>query len=417
MVNKISTYFQRFISTGIEASMHESESHRIKLLNFFYVISTLAFLLAIVETFINEGPNEAWLVSGAAFLFQLGAIPLFTNRRKMAEMYFLVLGNISLFFFNNMYGEESGTYFYYFPFVIFIAFLVDFKKFFEVLMHLGITFSFILSSILLNHRFLYRPFPAEIQRNSFNANFAMTAFMMAAIAIVIVRMTHSQYRNFTLRTQERRESEESMRLAIREKETLLAEVHHRVKNNLAVITSLLNLQMNVVNNDYTRDVLRESRNRVSSMSLIHQKLYQHSNVEQIDFGSYASELVQEIKHSYPCNTTEAIKIHLEVEHIPLSLTKAVPAGLMLNELLSNCYKHAFNGLKTGTIFIRFKKLNEQYILEVEDNGVGLSGDFKMENQESLGMTIIQSLVDQIDAEITLIGTAGTGTICKIAFHD
>ncbi len=417
MVNKVSSSIKRFMASGIEASMHESESRRIKLLNFFYVVSTMAFLLSIVETFINEGADEAWLITGTAVIFQLGAIPLFTNRRKVAEMYFLVLGNISLFIFNNMYGEESGTYFYYFPFVIFIAFLVDFKNFSEVLIHLVITFSFIISSIFLNHRFLYRAFPAEIQRNSFNTNFAVSAIMMAAIAIVIVRMTHSQFRHFNQRMQERSEAEESMRLAIREKETLLAEVHHRVKNNLAVITSLLNLQMNVVNNDYTRNVLRESRNRVSSMSLIHQKLYQHSNVEQIDFGSYASELVQEIKRSYPANTTEAIEIQMEVEHIPLSLIKAVPAGLMLNELLSNCYKHAFNGLKTGKIVIRFKKSDEQYILEVQDNGVGLSGDFKMENQESLGMTIIQSLVEQIDATINLSGNTGNGTVCRIAFKD
>lgn len=417
MVNNTPGFFQRFVSSGIDSSMHEAERRRIKLLNFFYLISSATFLLAIIETFMNEGAREGCIIFCTALLFQLGVIPLLTNRRKFAELYFIAFGNIALFAFDNMYGKESGTYLYYFPFVIFIAFLVDYKKYFEVFLHLGITFSCITISFFIDHKLLYRSFPEQMQRNSFNVNLAVSTLMMASVAIVIVRMMYSQFQDFNLRLQEKSDAEESMKLAIREKETLLAEVHHRVKNNLAVITSLLNLQMNVVNNDYTRNVLRESRNRISSMALIHQKLYQHANVEQIDFGSYASELVDEIRRSYPENTTETIKINLEVEHIPISLTKAVPAGLVLNELLSNCYKHAFAGLRSGIIYIRFKNLNDQYVLEVEDNGVGLSGDFKMENQESLGMTIIQSLAEQIDAEINMSGVSGTGTTVRIAFRD
>jgi two-component sensor histidine kinase len=126
--------------------------------------------------------------------------------------------------------------------------------------------------------------------------------------------------------------------------------------------------------------------------------------------------VHEIRRSYPRNTTETINISLEIEHIPLSLIKAVPAGLILNELLSNCYKHAFRERKSGNIFIRFKKPGTQCMLEVEDNGVGLSGDFKMEQQESLGMTIIQSLAEQIDATLSMSGNSGTGTVVKITFE-
>jgi two-component sensor histidine kinase len=415
MVNKAFRFYQRFLSLGINAAMHEAEQRRIRLLNFFYLVGTFTFTIGIIETFVNEGWNEGWIVVGGAIVFQLGIIPLLANKRKIAEYYFLIGGNVVLFIFNNMYGKESGTFLYYFPFAIFIAFLVDFKKMSDVLLHLGITFSFIIVSLFLHHSFLYRPFPAEMQRSSFNTNLVLAILMMAAVSVVIVRMMHSQFVHFNQRMEERSAAEESMKMAIREKETLLAEVHHRVKNNLAVITSLLNLQMNVVKNDYTRNVLRESRNRVSSMALIHQKLYQHPNVEQIDFGSYASELVQEIKRSYPENSTETISINMEVEHIPLSLTKAVPAGLMLNELLSNCYKHAFTDRKSGKIFIRFKKSHDFYVLEVEDNGVGLSGDFKIEKQETLGMTIIQSLADQIDAKIAISGNSGTTV--KAAFKD
>jgi two-component sensor histidine kinase len=416
MVNKAYRIYQRFLSLGTDASTHEAEQRRIRLLNFFYLISTVTFVCGIAETFINEGWAEGWIVTAGAVIFQIGTIPLLANKRKIAEFYFLVVGNTILFVFNNMYGKESGTYLYYFPFVIFIAFLVDFKRQVEALLHLGITFFYIVISLFLHHEFLYRPFPPGMQVSSFNTNLVVSILMMAAIVVMIIRLMHSQYRNFNQRMEERSAAEASMKLAIREKETLFAEVHHRVKNNLAVITSLLNLQMNMVKNDYTRNVLRESRNRVSSMALIHQKLYQHSNVEQIDFGSYASELVEEIKRSYPENTTDTVMIVMEAEHIPLSLTKAVPAGLMLNELLSNCYKHAFPDRRPGRIFIRFKKSRDLCLLEVEDNGVGLSGDFKIEKQETLGMTIIQSLADQIDAKVNIAGGSGNGASVRVEFN-
>lgn len=415
MTRNISLFFKRFIETGVKPSMHEAEQRRIRLLNFFYLIATFTLIAGTIETFVDEGNREGLLVLGAALTFQLGLIPLLKDKRALAEFYFLTFGNISLFAFDNMYGKEAGTFIYYFPFVIFIAFLVDFKKFTRVFLHLGITLAFIIAGFIFNHKLFYRPFPPGKLEISSHFNFVIAVIMMASISVMIVRMMYSQFLHFNKRMEERGAAEASMQLAIREKETLLAEVHHRVKNNLAVISSLLNLQMNTVNNDYTRNVLRESRNRVASMALIHQKLYQHSNIEQIDFGSYAAELVQEIKRSYPEDTTGNIAIHLDAEHIPLSLTKAVPAGLMLNELLSNCYKHAFPGRNSGNIFIRFKKPGGQCMLEVEDDGVGLSGDFKMENQESLGMTIIQSLAAQIDAGICIEGNKGSGTRVQAVF--
>jgi two-component sensor histidine kinase len=415
MSGSIFLFFKRFLETGIVTGMHEADQRRMRLLNFFYLVATFTFIASTAETFLDEGKREGFLLLASALIFQLGLIPLRSGKRILAEFYFLTFGNISLFAFNNIYGTESGTFLYYFPYVIFIAFLVDFKKPAQAIFHLGLTLSFILISFPLSHQLLYRPFPPEKLAISFRFNFVVAIIMMGSVSVVIVRMMYSQYRHFNKRMEERRMAEESMKLAIREKETLLAEVHHRVKNNLAVISSLLNLQMNTVNNDYTRDVLRESRNRVASMALIHQKLYQHSNVEEIDFGSYASDLVREIKRSYPENTTGNISVHLDAEHIPVSLTKAVPAGLMLNELLSNCYKHAFPGKNSGTIFIRFKKSGEQCVLEVEDNGVGLSGDFKIEKQESLGMTIIQSLAAQIDSTVAIEGNKGNGTFVQAVF--
>jgi two-component sensor histidine kinase len=416
MYNQLFRFVTWFLSNGISPEMHEADQRRVRLLNFFYLVSTITFTAAVIETFLDEGTHEGLIVLCAAILFQLGLIPLLANKNKIAEFYFLVLGNISLFLFDNMYGKAAGVYLYYFPFVIVIAFLVDFKRNSFLAIHLGISLVLIVLGFFMKGKLLYRPFPAETLESSFNFNLVVSIVMMASVAVVIINMMYSQYVRFNLRMEERRQEEELMKISIREKETLLAEVHHRVKNNLAVISGLLNLQMNQVNNEYTKNVLRESRNRVASMSLIHQKLYQNVNVEQIDFGSYANELIDQIRQSYPDNTTESISVELDVEHVSLSLTKAVPCGLLLNELLSNCYKHAFQGKKDGKILIRFRKINENCLLEVEDNGIGFSGDFKIEEQETLGMTIIQSLTEQIDGKISYNGVSGNGTKISIVFH-
>ncbi len=417
MVNKIISSFQKILSKGVLPEMSEPELRRTRLFNFFYLVGTFIFLCVIIETFLAEGMYDGIKVLIGAVIFQIGAIPLFTNRRKIAELYFLLIGNLILLVFNNMYGRESGIYYYYYPYVIFIAFLVDFKKPTQLIIHSLITFLFILIAFFTEHQFLYIKFNEKITSTSNFVNFVLATLMMACLAAVIVRMMNTQYKYYLKRLNERAASEELMRISIKEKETLLAEVHHRVKNNLAVISGLLNLQMNNVKNEYTRNVLRESRNRVSSMALIHQKLYRNTNVEEIDFGEYVGELVNEIQQSYPDFDNDSVEIKLDIEHLSLSLTKAIPSGLILNELLSNCYKHAFHGRNAGTIAIRFKKLNQKYFLQVEDNGVGLSGDFNWKNHDSLGMTIIQSLSDQIDAETQILGDRGTGTSVTLVFSD
>ncbi len=407
--------FQKMLLYGSSPEMNHWEVRRIRLLNLFYFVSNISFLIGIIETYLVEGTQNGNLIVELALTFQIGLVLLFLRKTKWAEFYFLLMINFTLFIFENLYGPEGGTYLYYFPFFLMVAFLVDFRKLWHALLHITISMSFIFIGIILRHQFLYKVFSQDILLASFNSSFIISSLVTAFVAFIIGRMSYDQYLQFRARIEERQANEEQMKNSIREKETLLAEVHHRVKNNLSVITSLLNLQMNQVDNDYTRDVLRECRNRVSSMALIHQKLYKNLNIEQIDFGSYAAELVQEIKSSYRGDMPNSIQVVLDVEHIALSLTKAVPCGLILNELLSNCYKHAFPQKKEGEIFIRFKKHNAECEMEVEDNGVGLSTDFLIEKQDTLGMTIIQSLTEQIDGQIKVSKNEGKGTIVKITF--
>ncbi len=410
--------FRKFISTGITPAMNDLEARRIRLLNIFYVMGSCVFFASTIQTFIVDGKQEGLIVLGLFFVFEIGLVFLLLHKTKIAQFYLLLISNLSLFLIENHYGPEAGTFLFYFPFMLIIAFLVDFKKFFDAAFHLTLTIFAIVVGIPLRNEFLYHPFPADVNESSFIFCLLFSSMLIAAIALIILRMTYVQSQEFDRQLEERKQTEESMKVSLKEKETLIAEVHHRVKNNLAVITSLLNLQMNQAKNDYTKDVLLESKNRVSSMALIHQKLYQHSNVEQIDFDSYAKELVEEIKHSYPRSSTEKIDVQLDAEHLPLSLTKAVPCGLILNELLSNCYKHAFPQGKNGKIIIRFfsmPEISKRFVLEVEDDGIGIPTGFEMSKQESLGMTIIHSLAGQLDGKFEIMKKEKGGTFCRVVF--
>ncbi len=390
------------------------EVRRIRLLNIFYLVGSVSFIAAVFETFIVDGAEEGMLISVFAFLFILGLALLLAKQTRIAETYFFIIVNITLFVFENRHGPAAGSFLYYFVLMLAIAFLVDFKKFIYAGIHIFITMGFLIAGIFLRHRFLYKEFPAASEEASFLFNLVLSSFMIAVVALIMVRQSYDQYNDFRERMDERKRAEDSMKLAIREKETLLAEVHHRVKNNLAVISGLLNLQMNVVKNPYTREVLQESRNRVASMALIHQKLYQDANVERIHFSSYAGELVREIGRSYAGDPAR-ITVKLEADPLALSLTKAVPCGLILNELLSNCYKHAFPQGRKGAIAIRFYALGNRYCLDVEDNGKGFPPGFNVETQETLGMTIIQSLAEQLDTKAEISGEREKGTRCKIVF--
>ncbi|HLG03874.1 MAG TPA: sensor histidine kinase [Bacteroidia bacterium] len=412
MLNRLVNWFRTFAERGTTPEMTEMERKRVWLLHVFYLIATVTYIAAVIETYIVDGPREGHIILVLAILFQVGLVILLSGRILPAEFYLFLITNITLFIFENRHGPDAGVYLFYFPFMTIIAFLVDFRRLTFALFNLILTVCFLIATVMLSYKFLYRPFPAETEETSFRFNLILSGLMTAVVSFVIIRLSYRQYSEFVSRIEERRKNEEKMKAIIREKEILLAEIHHRVKNNLAVISSLLNLQMNTVTNEYTRNVLRESRNRVASMALIHQKLYRNLNVDEIDFRSYATDLFEEIRHSYYESASENIEVDVEGEPVKLSLTAAVPCGLILNELLSNCYKHAFPGNRSGKISIRFGKSKEKpetLWIQLEDDGIGLPPDFDIKQLNSLGLTIIQSLSEQLDAKWELVSGRESGT--------
>jgi two-component sensor histidine kinase len=193
-------------------------------------------------------------------------------------------------------------------------------------------------------------------------------------------------------------SNEEVTRSLHEKEVLLAEVHHRVKNNLAVVSGLLQMQIFSTDHSEVHAILQDSQNRIKSMALIHEKLYQNSTFANVDFADYVRELVSEIGHSYP-NQAQSVQVQLDLEPIRLELTVAIPCGLLLNELLSNAYKHAFKGRETGRIDIGLRRQNEHFLLEVKDDGQGMDPSLDIRKTTSMGMKLIQTMVKQLHGQM------------------
>lgn len=193
-----------------------------------------------------------------------------------------------------------------------------------------------------------------------------------------------------------KQQQHAMKLALEEQRVLLAEVNHRVKNNLAIIISLLNMQSNIADNKETKEALRDIHDRVMSMALVHQKMYKNKNKNTIELESYITDLIGEIRNSIDINKN--IEFKIEIESIHLEVSTIIPLGLILNELITNAIKHAFKDKLTPNIFISLKEIeNGNFELIVQDNGIGTTHE-KLQEKNGLGVDLIQSLSEQIDGK-------------------
>jgi len=205
---------------------------------------------------------------------------------------------------------------------------------------------------------------------------------------------------------ERKRFIEATKASLREKEVLLKEIHHRVKNNLQILSSLLNLQSEHIEDEQALEAFKISQNRINSMALIHEELYQSEDLENIDFAGYIRRLVTDLYGSYGVDS-ETIKLNLNAENILLGINKAIPCGLIINELVSNSIKHAFPQGKVGEISISFHSDSDTLTLRFSDNGVGFPKDLDFRATRSLGMQLVTTLIKQLDGSIELDRSAGT----------
>lgn len=197
----------------------------------------------------------------------------------------------------------------------------------------------------------------------------------------------------------RREAEEYLKKSLEEKDILLREVHHRVKNNMQIISSILRMQSRNIDDPKLKDVLQESQNRIHSMALIHENLYNNKSLADIKFSSYIKSLTGNIARTY-AHQQATVQFDYKMDEAYLPIDVAIPCGLIINELISNSFKYAFINRSNGTISIHFKHTKEgESQLIVSDDGSGIPDEIDITKTKSLGMKILHKLVQQIDGEL------------------
>jgi two-component sensor histidine kinase len=211
----------------------------------------------------------------------------------------------------------------------------------------------------------------------------------------------------TLLKAEKERMEKKIRVSLKEKEVLLKEIHHRVKNNMQIVISLMRLQSRKITDKKMTEIFNICQNRIRSMAFVHERLYHSDDFAHIRFNDYIEQMVVHIFQTYTVDS-KIIGLELDLKDIVLNVIKAIPCGLIINELVSNAIKHAFPKGRKGEICLKFlEKKKDEATLVISDNGIGFPDDIDFRNTETLGLQIVCDLVQQIDGKIELDKKHGT----------
>jgi two-component sensor histidine kinase len=330
------------------------------------------------------------------------------DQYNIAKHIFFISTNILMYYTSLTIGLQSGIYLFYFPMVLGYSFLLNVKSKKELMFYFGFTL-FLYGSVLLDIELL--KFFNIPRFSSPHYQFEIMAFFSF---VLVIYQTYLYITNRELTQRQLLETINDLKISenkhlqdLKDKEVLLAEVYHRVKNNLSVVSSLINLQMNTIDHEYTKSALMDCKNRVNSMAMIHQKFYEGKNYSRIDFKAYIEALVSEIKFAYNIkNKKITVESNIDPD-LNFELNVAIPCGIILNELISNSFKHAFHHQEFGKIEIFIEREKNLFLMRVVDNGSGFEYKDKIESSNSLGLILIQSLSEQLDGTFQYFGNKGT----------
>lgn len=250
---------------------------------------------------------------------------------------------------------------------------------------------------------------SEARERSFRA-YLLTGvlLMLAVICFLILNNYNAKKREAQLSTKNKQISLQKFEIeqSLKDKDVLIKEIHHRVKNNLQIITSMLSLQISKIDDEKTESILRDAKQRISSIALTHQMLYRRENLSTVNLGEYLERLVRQIELIMPTSGIELLT-NIPPKESRLSIDNAVPLGLLVNELLTNAYKHAFPSVGKGRIVVALTENEETFTVEVSDNGVGLPDNFDSAERKTLGMELIYILAEQLDSGLIIESANGS----------
>jgi len=396
-----------FISTiGIKPEYDDILVKRIKLTNQFSVIAMLVFLFSGFNNIALGDIFSGLLIEALVVVVLIGFYLNKLQYHRFAISFLFAIVSSAIFYFDSYSGILSGTYLYHFPLILAIAFIFDMREDKKaMLFHFLLIISYLIINVTTQYDLFRSEFLTDEKRSQmFMFNLVFSASSVGFFVYLMIQNNLKESYYYIQSIEERKQSEKAIKEALTEKNLLIAELHHRVKNNLAIISGLFSLTINDNLHEDAKNVLLESRNRVRSMALIHNRLYKSDSFTDVNFDEYIHELVSEITTSYP-SISNAVKVKTDINNVILNVNSAIPCGLILNELLTNAYKHAFKDKTEGEISISFLHQNGQFIMTVRDNGCGLPVDYN--KKQSLGITVIEALTEQLDGNSKFTDNQGT----------
>ncbi len=393
-------------SIGIREEYDDILVKRITLTNRFSVVAILVFLFSGINNIVLGDLFSGLLIEGLVGVCLLGFYFNKLQYHRFAISFIFVTVSIAIFYFDSYSGILSGTYLYHFPLILAIAFIFDMREDKKLMLfHFTLIIVFLTINVVTDYTLFRSSFLTDEKRSQmFMFNLIFSASAVGFFVYIMIQNNLKESYLYIQRIEDRRQSEKTIKEALDEKNILIAELHHRVKNNLAIISGLFSLKINDDLHEDAKNVLLESRNRVRSMALIHNRLYKSDNLTNIDFEAYAKELISEISASYPA-VANSVKIDTDIKNVSININSAIPCGLILNELLTNAYKHAFIDKTDGHIHVSFEDDNKVIFMKVRDNGVGLPSNYNQ--KQSLGVTVIESLSEQLDGSFNFSNNNGT----------
>ena len=406
--------FDRLINLGVTDELEFYRKREARIVNLYSLITLVGLTCGISTLFFISGTYPTPIV---LFTTMSSLLILFLNANKyydMATYFFVIPLNINIFVINQQHYVSDGSVLYYFPLIFCLALLHNpLLPNRRTLFFFGLILVNFVIAETVTLDFLKLPNLSEKDNLFiFNFNSYLTVFLTLALVYLVVRLLNKQDKESILLLTKQQESQEKISQSLKEKEVLIAEIQHRVKNNLAVITGLLNLQTEKAPCDVSRQLMLESSKRVMSIAMVHNSLYKKNDLSEINLKNYLSELAQELVNSFPLPSGNFIFVDEHLEDTTIGITKAVPIGLILNEAITNALKHGFNACQNPELKIDLKTVDDLITITISDNGPGFPQviDF---DESSLGVSLMESLSEQIDATFNY-GSAN-GAWIKLTF--
>ncbi len=405
----------------------QSEQARLRAINLFCWVTAACATPYLFFLRMTEDTRSILVMCGIIALFILSPILNQKGLKTISRTLIVFDTNFAVLYFSSVLGYNSGIHLYLFTSPLIVYLLFDFKQKARIILALS---SYLLTFIIVYLQSRYSIFPARPMSEDFThllygINFCFTLFL-SFVLIIYFANNNAAYNHIlqernefltvhqsALMTQiaDRITAEGKLRESLAEKNILLSEIHHRVKNNLAVVSGLLELQSMNTEDEKVREIFAESRNRIKSLAHIHESLYQNENLALIRLDKYLQRILPDISNSY-AGLAGAVKLEMDMEPIELGISEAIPCGLLMNEIISNAYKHVFRHKPNGILSVELKREKDEIYLMLKDNGPGFPEE-KNKRTDTLGLTLIDAFVRQLKGRLSM--TNESGAVFRIWF--